>query len=413
MGLLEWTWEAVRQHADGLDGVGLSQVHQLCLCCELEAPPLGGKPGQQVSALGQQASPLCGEGRSQLDSAPLDPSGSYAVAGGARGLPAGLRERCRLAFCSGGAALLGGSWLQADVARCLRPAAAATAAAAAVARGGPPLPIAQTQGGIAVCGGAGDYAHLGAGDDQGDVHGAVQGDSAGRGANGAQGLTAAIVEEWIDPRTGYSLDAWVGWGRQAGVEGGVGVEVDGPRHFCAGTRRALGATRLKRRHLRAAGHALAVVPYWRWELDPAFRASRGLGLHVNLSPTADPSPAGDEGQPNAQPASPSPPPPMIVAALAPAQARRRDSREAVAPIGPLGVDGGRPRGAQESRRRQLPVLDDYEYETEWKWGAAGGADNGRMRRLHSDADKVAFLTDLLVEATSRRRVQATSAPHLS
>ncbi|EKX52132.1 hypothetical protein GUITHDRAFT_102033 [Guillardia theta CCMP2712] len=45
------------------------------------------------------------------------------------------------------------------------------------------------------------------------------------------------------------------------------VEVDGPLHFAFKTRKALGSTKMKRRHLqesRSQGYRLLVIPYWEW-----------------------------------------------------------------------------------------------------------------------------------------------------
>ena len=56
---------------------------------------------------------------------------------------------------------------------------------------------------------------------------------------------------------GYSLDLVVRMGC-----GDVAVEVDGHSHFWG--RAPTGATRLKRRQLRAFGWSLVYVPYWEW-----------------------------------------------------------------------------------------------------------------------------------------------------
>lgn len=45
----------------------------------------------------------------------------------------------------------------------------------------------------------------------------------------------------------------------------VGIEADGPSHFTANTRVPMGATRLKRRLMGAAGWRIASVPFWEWD----------------------------------------------------------------------------------------------------------------------------------------------------
>ena len=44
--------------------------------------------------------------------------------------------------------------------------------------------------------------------------------------------------------SGYSYDFWL-------ASEGIALEFDGPFHFCRGTRRPLGSTILKHRHVRA------------------------------------------------------------------------------------------------------------------------------------------------------------------
>lgn len=44
------------------------------------------------------------------------------------------------------------------------------------------------------------------------------------------------------------------------------IEVDGPTHFCNGSRQPLGSTVLKHRQLRGIGYTLVTVPYWDWKV---------------------------------------------------------------------------------------------------------------------------------------------------
>ncbi len=68
-------------------------------------------------------------------------------------------------------------------------------------------------------------------------------------------------EEYLEPRTGYSLDLALPSSR-------VAVEVDGPSHFLLpdgrGVRKPNGPTLLKRRLLRAAGWRVISVPFYEW-----------------------------------------------------------------------------------------------------------------------------------------------------
>ncbi len=66
----------------------------------------------------------------------------------------------------------------------------------------------------------------------------------------------SVTQEWVEPRSGYSVDLFVPWQRAAGIAGGMAVEVDGPYHYAVvpprlglagagGRRLPLGSTRLK------------------------------------------------------------------------------------------------------------------------------------------------------------------------
>mmetsp|Transcript_46900 Transcript_46900/g.150909 ORF Transcript_46900/g.150909 Transcript_46900/m.150909 type:complete len:185 (+) Transcript_46900:237-791(+) len=69
-------------------------------------------------------------------------------------------------------------------------------------------------------------------------------------------------EEYLEPRTGYSLDLALPSSR-------VAVEVDGPSHFLLpdgrGVRKPNGPTLLKRRLLAAAGWRVISVPFYEWD----------------------------------------------------------------------------------------------------------------------------------------------------
>ncbi|EOD08235.1 hypothetical protein EMIHUDRAFT_359048 [Emiliania huxleyi CCMP1516] len=69
-------------------------------------------------------------------------------------------------------------------------------------------------------------------------------------------------EEYVEPRTGYSLDLALPSSR-------IAIEVDGPFHFllpdCRGVRKPNGPTLLKRRLLAAAGWRVISVPFFEWD----------------------------------------------------------------------------------------------------------------------------------------------------
>ena len=73
-------------------------------------------------------------------------------------------------------------------------------------------------------------------------------------------LCSGSEQEWLEPRSGYSIDIALPASR-------VAVEVDGPSHFvsgCRGEHAPNGATLLKRRLLKAAGWYVVSVPYYEW-----------------------------------------------------------------------------------------------------------------------------------------------------
>ena len=78
-------------------------------------------------------------------------------------------------------------------------------------------------------------------------------------------LQLGFEEEYLEPRTGYSLDLALPSSR-------VGVEVDGPSHFLLpdgrGVRKPNGPTLLKRRLLAAAGWRVISVPFFEWDALP-------------------------------------------------------------------------------------------------------------------------------------------------
>ncbi|EOD07755.1 hypothetical protein EMIHUDRAFT_218318 [Emiliania huxleyi CCMP1516] len=72
---------------------------------------------------------------------------------------------------------------------------------------------------------------------------------------------SGFEEEYLEPRTGYSLDLALPSTR-------ISIEVDGPSHFLLtdgrGVRRPNGPTLLKRRLLAAAGWRVISVPFFEW-----------------------------------------------------------------------------------------------------------------------------------------------------
>jgi hypothetical protein len=85
-------------------------------------------------------------------------------------------------------------------------------------------------------------------------------------------LGLAPVAEWVEPKTGYSVDLAVEKER-------VLVEVDGPYHFAHNSRYPLGATRLKRKILRLATRGewhCVCVPYWAWNTSSASSSASGM-----------------------------------------------------------------------------------------------------------------------------------------
>ena len=87
------------------------------------------------------------------------------------------------------------------------------------------------------------------------------------------------IEEFVDPATGYSIDALVELGHNE-RRARIAVEVDGPSHFVrlsgsdtspvGGSGGAIGltpvgATVMKHRHLERVGYTVLSVPYWEWD----------------------------------------------------------------------------------------------------------------------------------------------------
>jgi hypothetical protein len=71
-------------------------------------------------------------------------------------------------------------------------------------------------------------------------------------------MDIGFIEEYIDERSGYSLDMLLSDKRTA-------IEVDGPCHYATGTHRPLGNTKMKHRHLAQLGFDLRILPYWEWD----------------------------------------------------------------------------------------------------------------------------------------------------
>ena len=84
----------------------------------------------------------------------------------------------------------------------------------------------------------------------------------------AMGLPTS--EEWVEPRTGYTVDLRVALAGDSVVL----VEVDGPVHYdSVEGREVLGGTLMKRRHLRERGYSVVSVPFWEW--DALNRGNKG------------------------------------------------------------------------------------------------------------------------------------------
>jgi hypothetical protein len=71
-------------------------------------------------------------------------------------------------------------------------------------------------------------------------------------------MEVAFIEEYVDQRSGYSLDIILSDMRTA-------IEVDGPSHYAAGTHSPLGNTNMKHRHLSQLGFDTRILPYWEWD----------------------------------------------------------------------------------------------------------------------------------------------------
>lgn len=86
-------------------------------------------------------------------------------------------------------------------------------------------------------------------------------------ARAFESMGMPVVEEYVDPRSGYSLDLVVYPSEEDRTMGlhGVAVEVDGPSHYAVGTRTRLGRTVMKHRHLAQLGFDFRVLPYWEWD----------------------------------------------------------------------------------------------------------------------------------------------------
>lgn len=70
-------------------------------------------------------------------------------------------------------------------------------------------------------------------------------------------LGLELEEEFVDEKTGYSIDIFIRGYRCA-------IEVDGPFHYIANGKSQLGNTVMKHRLLRQTGMRLVVVPFFEW-----------------------------------------------------------------------------------------------------------------------------------------------------
>jgi len=70
-------------------------------------------------------------------------------------------------------------------------------------------------------------------------------------------LGLELEEEYVDEKTGYSIDIFIAGYRCA-------IEVDGPFHYIANGKSQLGSTVMKHRLLRQGGMLLVVVPFFEW-----------------------------------------------------------------------------------------------------------------------------------------------------
>ena len=85
-----------------------------------------------------------------------------------------------------------------------------------------------------------------------------------------------LVQEYVDSVSGYSIDMFV-------PAHALAIEVDGPSHFDWKGRRPLGATLMKRRHLRLLGLRLLSVSFLEWEEAGRLRATADEGRCELLS----------------------------------------------------------------------------------------------------------------------------------
>jgi len=72
-------------------------------------------------------------------------------------------------------------------------------------------------------------------------------------------MDIGFVEEYVDKRSGYSLDMLLSDRLTA-------IEVDGPSHYATGTHRPLGNTNMKHRHIAQLVFDLRILPYWEWDV---------------------------------------------------------------------------------------------------------------------------------------------------